>query len=132
MLVLMKGRDSKAENTRFRDELQAIDRKSEERRASAHISNYFSDLHVPDHIDLCSARYVNMCVDTTICDAVDAAYGAMKANGRLQSSCGDGTMSEDIRFVIRLLKGIRAKCVPQEFSAGILLMHLEIVEDIKF
>ena len=132
MLVLTNGRESAAENAKRRDDFRAVDRIVEERRAASQISNYFSDLHVPEHIDLHSKRYVGMCVDTTICDAVDAAYRAMRANGRLQSSCGDGTMSEDIRFVIRLLKGIRAKCVSQEFSAGILLMHLEIVEGITF
>lgn len=108
------------------------DRAFLERCAERHIGNYFRDLSVPEGFDLSDPRYIGLCVDANICDAVDSAYKAMSSKGVMQSSCGDGTIGEDVRFVIRLLKAIRAKCVPQEFSAGIFLMHLEIVEGLKF
>lgn len=108
------------------------DRAVLERCAARHIKNYFHDLPVPEGVDLSDSRYVGICVDSNICDAVDSAYKAMSSKGVMQAACGDGTIGEDVRFVIRLLKGIRAKCIPQEFSAGIFLMHLEILEGMKF
>lgn len=108
------------------------DRLSLERCAARHIMNYFRDLPVPDGVDLGDKRYIGLCVDSNICDAVDSAYKVMLSKGVLQSTCGDGTIGEDVRFVIRLLKEIRSKCVPQEFSAGIFLMHLEILEGLSF
>lgn len=117
---------------RAKEEAKVLDRRILSSAAMRHISNYFSGLDVPDCVDLYSDRYIEMCLELDTSQAVDAAYKAMRDQSRFQSSCGDGTMGEDIRLVIRLLKGIRAKFVPQEFSAGILLMHLEIVEGIRF
>jgi hypothetical protein len=103
-----------------------------EMSAAKHIVSYFRDLPVPSGVNLVDKRYVGMCVESNICDAVDMAYKCMKSRGSHQGSCGDGTIGEDVRFVVRLLRDIRLKCVPQEFSAGILLMHLEIMEGLSF
>jgi len=115
-----------------KDEIRAVEQRRLERAAKAYISNYFLGISTPPEVDLHDKRYIDMCLNTTISDAAPAAYKAMKANGRMQASCGDGTIGEDVRFVIGLLKGIRYKCVPQELSAGMLLMHLEIVEGLRF
>lgn len=128
--MLAASKAKKAQKTRA--EVDAADRRIQLLAAARHISNYFADLDVPPDVDLRCGRYIDMCLDLDTSRAVDMAYGSMRSQGRFQSSCGDGTMGEDVRLVIRLLKGIRAKCVPQEFSAGILLMHLEIVEGLKF
>lgn len=126
------GADLQARRKMKASEDAINDRLVLERCAARHIRNYFRDLPAPSDVDLCDRRYLRLCVDSNICDAVDAAYRAMAAGGILQSACGDGTIGEDVRFVIKLLKGIRAKCIPQEFSAGIFLMHLEIMEGLKF
>lgn len=97
-----------------------------------HILNYFRGIPVPPSVNLLDRRYISMCLESNICDAVDAAYKSMESKGVFQNSCGDGTIGEDVRFVVRLLREIRLNCVPQEFSAGIFLMHLEIVEGLSF
>jgi hypothetical protein len=112
--------------------LQAAERRKQEALAAGYIRSYFSGFEVPPGVDLKSKRYVDLCLDVDICGAVDRAYRCMRACGRMQSTCGDGTMGEDIRLVLRLLRGIRASCIPQEFSAGILLVHLEVLEGIQF
>ena len=114
------------------EEVQQIDRFLAESAALKSIASYFRGLSLPSEANIADKRYIDMCVDLDICSAVDMAYEAMRNKGIFQSSCGDGTIGEDVRFVIRLLKDIRTKCIPQEFSAGILLMHLEIVEGISF
>jgi hypothetical protein len=110
----------------------AAERRRQEALAVGYIASYFSAFEVPSEVDLKSRRYVDLCLDSDICSAVDKAYQSMKSCGRMQGACGDGTIGEDVRLILRLLKGIRAGCVPQEFSAGILLMHLEILEGIPF
>lgn len=97
-----------------------------------HIQNYFEGENLPFKIDARNPRYVDLCIRTGICEAADMAYKAMAESGRFGSSCDDGTIGEDILLVIEILRKIRSKCVPQEFSAGLLLMHLEILEGIKF
>jgi hypothetical protein len=113
-------------------ESRAAERRRQEALAIGYIASYFSAFKVPADVDLKSRRYIDICLDSDICSAVDAAYKSMKSCGRMQGACGDGTIGEDVRLVLRLLKGIRASCVPQELSAGILLMHLEILEKIPF
>lgn len=126
---IVPNRKAKATN---RDRSTILDRHVLVASAIRHISNYFKDIGVSPDIDLYSDRYIDICAYVDICCAVDMAYKSMKEQNKFQSSCGDGTMGEDVRLVIRLLKGIRAKCIPQEFSAGILLMYLEIVEGLRF
>lgn len=91
------------------------------------IKNYFSHMGV-FHEGLLSDRYVDLCMETEICSGVDRAYETMKNffDGD-QSFC---PIEKDVRFVIRLL-GKMSKIVPQEFSPGILLMHLEVIEGLK-
>lgn len=114
------------------EEISLAERSMVEISAAKHIVNYFRGLDVPEGVNLFEKRYVNLCVDSTICEAVDLAYKSMRSSGVHQGSCGDGTIGEDVRLVVRLLREIRLKCIPQEFSAGILLMHLEIMEGLSF
>jgi len=114
------------------ESLRTIDRASAERMIPVHISKYFSGRAVPSDVDIGARRYVEMCMETSICEAVDLAYRTMKTFGVFQEPCGDGTMGRDVELVIGLLEGIRSRCIPQEFSAGILLMHLEILEGLSF
>lgn len=96
-----------------------------------YISNYFKDKEVPENTNLTSSRYIDLCINTNICDGADMAYRALEKSGRFSSTSSDHSISEDIRFVIRLLSQMK-RHVPQEFSAGVLLMHLELVEGIPF
>lgn len=112
-------------------EQEGIDRDELERIVSLYISNYFNDKEVPFHIDIFSPKYIDMCISTNICDAVDKAYKAMEICGKFDTASSDHTIAEDIRFVIKTLAQIK-KFVPQEYSAGILLMHLEIIEGVPF
>jgi hypothetical protein len=132
MVALVERESLAAKRARIAEETLALGRIRSEQNVRRHILQYFSDVQVPAGVDILSRRYLDMCLESDTCGAVDAAYRSMKAQNRFQGSCGDGTMGEDVRLVIRLLKGIRAKCVPQEFSPGILLMHLEILEGIQF
>lgn len=134
MVATVEGTDSsRARRRTFAlEEASRVERRLVEAAASRHIVNYFRHLPVPDSVNLLDKRYIDFCIESNICDAVDAAYDAMRARGIMQSSCGDGTIGEDVRFVVRLLRDIRLKCVPQEFSAGMLLMHLEILEGLSF
>lgn len=97
--------------------------------ASRYILEYFKDKNVPSEIDLFSPKYIDMCIETNICQAVDKIYAAMDVSGKFNTSSSEHSISEDIRFVIKTLGQIK-KHVPQEFSAGILLMHVEILEGI--
>lgn len=128
MLVADKPKASKKPKA----DTRALNRKAQSTAVVRHISNYFTDADGASAVDLHCDRYINMCLDFDTCDAVDLAYNLMKAQDRFQSSCGDGTMGEDMQLVIGLIRRMREKCIPQEFSAGILLMHLEIVEGIQF
>lgn len=131
--VKEKERSSKpGRRPKSHEETQRIDRLLVEAAALKSIANYFRGAPVPPDVNIADKRYIDMCVESDICSAVDMAYDTMRKNGILQASCGDGTIGEDVRFVIRLLKDIRTKCIPQEFSAGIMLMHLEILEGMSF
>jgi hypothetical protein len=132
MIVQGDRKKSAAKRARMAEQAMAADRMRAEQTVRRYISHYFSDAHVPEGVEILSKSYVDLCLDSNICDAVDRAYKSMKACGRMQATCGDGTMGEDVRLVLKLLKSIRARCIPQEFSAGILLMHLEILEGVRF
>ena len=95
-----------------------------------YILNYFNDKNIFNE-ELISPKYIDLCIDTNICDGVDKAYLAMEKSGKFDTNSSEHMISEDIRFVIKTLNNIK-KFVPQEFSAGVLLMHLEFVEGIKF
>lgn len=105
--------------------------KSLERLLPIYISNYFKDKNIPNDVDLVSSKYIDLCINTNICDGADMAYKALERSGRFDSTSSDHSISEDIRFVIRILSQMK-RHVPQEFSAGVLLMHLELVEGIPF
>jgi hypothetical protein len=107
------------------------DRRELEKIMPFYISNYFRDKTLIFNADLFSPKYINLCIDMNICNGVDIAYAAIEKSGRFEISSSEHSISEDIRFVIKILGKIK-KFVPQEFSAGILLMHLELVEGIEF
>ena len=44
---------------------------------------------------------------------------------------GDNAIEPDVKLVIGILRRMKS-LVPQEFSAGMLLMHLEILEGVVF
>lgn len=108
-----------------------VDRRELQKIVPFYISNYFRDKDLICDVDLLSPKYIDLCIDMDICRGVDIAYSAIEKSGRFETSSSEHSISEDIRFVIKLLGQIK-KFVPQEFSAGILLMHLEFVEGIKF
>jgi hypothetical protein len=100
------------------------------RASPTHISSYFEGVPVPVGIDLHSERYIEMCANTTICEATKIAYKAIARSGRFKVCCLESGIADDVRMVIGILRGIKRKCIPQEFSAGIMLMHLEILEGV--
>lgn len=123
---------SSAKRAKAVEAMDSADKATLEKLVPRHISSYFKGVEVPKDVDLRDHRYVDLCIRTGICEAVDMAYAAMGESGRFLGQRGDGTIGEDVEFVIAILRGIRARCVPQEFSAGMLLMHLEILEGFKF
>lgn len=106
------------------------DRRELERIVQIYIINYFSEKGIENHADLISPKYINLCIDTDMCTGVDRAYKAIEKSGRFETSSSEHSISEDIRFVIKTLGQIK-HFVPQEFSAGMLLMHLEFIEGIS-
>jgi hypothetical protein len=96
-----------------------------------YIADYFRDKSVPPGVDVTAQKYIDLCIDTNICDGSDMAYKAIAESGRFKDSSSDHSIEEDIRFVIGILAKMK-KHVPQEFSAGVLLMHLELVEGLPF
>ena len=110
----------------------AAERRFLELSIPSHISNYFSGIDLPERFNPCDGKYVNLCLETNICDAADSAYKAIAKSGRFKSTCQEGMVAEDILLVIGILRSIRMKDIPQEFAPGILLMHLEFLEDITF
>lgn len=131
-MIASTKRSTQAKRMRSSGSPASAERSFVESAARRHIANYFRDVPVPEGFDVTEQKYVDMCVQSNICDAVDMAYESLRRKGILQAACGDGTIGEDVRFVVRLLKEIRLKCIPQEFSAGVMLMHLEIVEGLSF
>jgi benzoyl-CoA reductase/2-hydroxyglutaryl-CoA dehydratase subunit BcrC/BadD/HgdB len=94
------------------------------------IERYFS-YHGSFEEHFLDDRYVDLCVYTDICSGVDRAYEAISKSDMFNNDVHDsGPIEKDVKFVIRILQNM-SKVVPQEFSAGILLMHLEFIEKIR-
>jgi hypothetical protein len=108
-----------------------VDRAELERIVSIYITNYFREKNIPINTDLICPKYIDLCISMDICRGVDIAYSAIEKSGKFETSSSEHSISEDIRFVIKTLGQIK-RFVPQEFSAGILLMHLELVEGMQF
>ena len=106
-------------------------RRSLERMVPMYIRNYFKDKGISTDVDITSQKYIDLCIDTNMCDASDRVYKVLAESGRFQKSQDDHSIGEDIRFVIGILAKMK-RHVPQEFSAGMLLMHLELVEGLSF
>jgi hypothetical protein len=91
------------------------------------IQKYFSHIGFFDE-SLLSEKYIDLCMETDMCSGADRAYKCMSNFfNEDESFC---PIEKDVRFVIKLLYKM-SKIIPQEFSAGILLMHLEIVEGLN-
>jgi hypothetical protein len=114
------------------EDAHLAERRLLERSIPRHIARYFSEFELDPEVDVCHPRYVQLCLETNICDAVDLAYKAIADSGRYKLSCAEGMLAEDVLLVIGILRSMRARAIPQEFSPGILLMHLELVEGISF
>lgn len=97
---------------------------------SRYIERYFSDKQVPCGTDVLSPEYIDMVMNTDICAGVDRAYEAMQACGKFDTSSSEHTIGEDIRFVIKTLSQIK-RVAPQEYSGGMLLMHLDLLEGVR-
>jgi len=108
-----------------------VDRGFLEKTVSRYIENYFKDKAVPEGLNLLSPKYINMCIEMDICRAVDMAYEAISRCGLVDGDSGDNAIEPDVKLVIGILRRMKP-LVPQEFSAGMLLMHLEIVEGVIF
>lgn len=80
--------------------------------------------------DLAKEKYINLCMETDICFAVDKAYESIKNHNLFKSDNSFCPIDKDVKFVISILKKI-SKTVPKEYSAGIFLMHLEFIEKIQ-
>lgn len=106
------------------------DRRELERIVQIYIINYFNEKGMANNRDLISPKYIDLCIKTDICSGVDQAYKAIEKSGKFETSSSEHSISEDIRFVIKTLGQIK-NFVPQEFSAGLLLMHLEFIEGIS-
>jgi hypothetical protein len=115
-----------------KDRIDPSERLRLERVVPDHISRYFESAGVPEGVDIHDKRYVDMCIETSICEATDMAYRALAGADRFSAPSAESSIAEDVRMVIGILRGIRQRCIPQEFSAGILLMHLEILEGVPF
>jgi hypothetical protein len=102
-----------------------------EQTVSRYIENYFRDKAVPEGMDLFSPKYINMCISMNICMAADMAYEAIARCGLMGADSGDNAIEPDVKLVIGILRRMKP-LVPQEFSAGMLLMHLEILEGVVF
>jgi hypothetical protein len=85
--------------------------------------NAFSESLLDDH-------YVDICLNTDISSGVGRAYKAIEAAQMFKDDTSFSPIEKDVRFVIKIL-GNMSRFVPQEFSAGVLLMHLEIIEKIS-
>lgn len=110
---------------------EETNRRTLERIVPSYIKSYFEDKNIPPDVDITSSEYVSLCIDTNMCDGADIAYGVLSKSGKFDTFSGDHSISEDIRFVIKTLAHMKSR-VPQEFSAGMLLMHLELVEGLSF
>lgn len=108
-----------------------VNRQFLEQTAARYIENYFRDKAVPEGVDLFSPKYINMCISMDICNAADMAYEAIARCGLMGEDSGDNAIEPDVKLVIGILRRMKP-LVPQEFSAGMLLMHLEILEGVVF
>lgn len=108
--------------------------KDVENLAASTIEQYFSsrEMHVGGPIPKSFLRnpdYITMILNTDICDGADRAYEALAGSDNFEES-GAGIISDDIKLVVGLIHEIERE-VPRAFVAGILLMHLELVEGVE-
>jgi hypothetical protein len=99
--------------------------------ANFYIKLYFSSYGIPES-SFSDPKYADICLNTDICSGMHKAYKAMSYSDKFRES-SDSThpIEKDVRFVIKTLARM-SKIVPQELSAGMLLVHLEILEGLSF
>lgn len=96
---------------------------------SKNIKSYFADKkfksgkRIDDSIYNCN-YYINLLLTTTMSEAVPIAYRNMQEYNIVNND------EDEIRYVLKIIKNIQ-RHVPQDFVAGILLMHLELIEGIE-
>ena len=96
--------------------------------ANFFVSNYFSTMGVPEHI-YSDPKYLEMCISTDVCSGMKMAYSAMERSGKFDEGDSSHQVERDIRWVVNTLRNM-SRFVPKEFSMGVLLMHLEIIEGV--
>jgi hypothetical protein len=92
------------------------------------IHKYFSHMGISED-RYSDPKYLEMCVSTDVCSGMDRAYRAMEKSGRFADEDSSHPIERDIRWVVKTLASM-SRIIPKEFSAGILLMHLEIIEGV--
>ena len=96
---------------------------------SKNIKSYFIDKkfkngkEIDDNIYNCN-YYINLVLTMTMSEAVPIAYRNMQEYNVKDND------EDEIRYILKIIKNIQ-KHVPQDFIAGILLMHLELIEGIE-
>jgi len=101
-----------------------------EEAARFYLKRYFSSTEAPEEVYL-AQRYVDLCMNTDVLSGTAKAYGAMEGRERFKDSKDNAhSISKDVRVVIKILDRM-SRLVPQELSMGMLLSHLEILEDIQ-
>jgi hypothetical protein len=101
-----------------------------EEAARFYLKRYFSSTEAPEEVYL-SQRYVDLCINTDVLSGTTKAYGAMAGQERFKDSKENAhSIGKDVRVVIKILDRM-SRVVPQELSMGMLLSHLEILEDLQ-
>jgi hypothetical protein len=76
---------------------------------------------------LCSSSYITLVLNTNIIDGIKSAHRILQAYGRI----GNEFAKNDIECVQNILYLCALSGVPKQFSGGLLLMYLELVEGIS-
>jgi len=73
---------------------------------------------------LCSPSYITLVLNTKISEGIKLAHRALQAYGRVENEFA----KNDIEFVQNALNLCAISGVPKQFSGGLLLMYIELVE----
>lgn len=100
-----------------------------------YISSFFADkeMHYGGPISenvLHLPHYVNVVLNTDICDGVDRAH-EMLSSYNLKTDVPEGLVPEDVRLVVSVLNQCARAKIPKAFAAGIVLMYLELCEGVE-
>lgn len=87
-------------------------------------SNNFFDEKINDE------KYCNLCIAEDITSATKKAYEAISQSQMFKEDTGFCPIEKDVKFIIGILAKM-SKIVPQEYSAGMLLLHLKFIEKME-